>query len=173
MFDRWAMKASATIAPLDITNPNSFSGYAVYTNLSVPGGNVERIGGEAVGALGDLETFATNFDANCTSCTPVANIIWFPQFSGVTAYSITTFGRGEVIEGSGVGPITAQLDLELPDGFTVASSVPELSTWTMLLIGFCGFGLMAYRRKQQTAFSPRNVTLMTSNKAAFGRSFCL
>jgi hypothetical protein len=32
--------------------------------------------------------------------------------------------------------------------FALASAVPEPSTWAMMIIGFCGVGFMAYRRKQ-------------------------
>jgi hypothetical protein len=32
--------------------------------------------------------------------------------------------------------------------FTVASAVPEPSTWAMMILGFVGIGFMAYRRKQ-------------------------
>jgi hypothetical protein len=42
------------------------------------------------------------------------------------------------------------------DSFSVASvtsAVPEPSTWAMMILGFCGIGFMAYRKKQQdTAF---------------------
>jgi hypothetical protein len=31
---------------------------------------------------------------------------------------------------------------------TIASSVPEPSTWAMMTLGFFGVGFMAYRRKQ-------------------------
>jgi hypothetical protein len=31
---------------------------------------------------------------------------------------------------------------------TIASAVPEPSTWAMIILGFCGLGFMAYRRKQ-------------------------
>jgi hypothetical protein len=31
-------------------------------------------------------------------------------------------------------------------------SVPEPSTWAMMILGFCGIGFMAYRRKGQDAF---------------------
>lgn len=41
-----------------------------------------------------------------------------------------------------------------PDGFfvsvtnaTIAGAVPEPSTWAMMILGFCGVGFMAYRRK--------------------------
>jgi PEP-CTERM motif len=38
------------------------------------------------------------------------------------------------------------------EGFTAA--VPEPSTWAMMILGFCGLGFMAYRRKQNgTALS--------------------
>ena len=30
---------------------------------------------------------------------------------------------------------------------TVTAAVPESSTWAMMLLGFCGLGFMAYRRK--------------------------
>jgi hypothetical protein len=32
---------------------------------------------------------------------------------------------------------------------TVTPAVPEPSTWAMMLLGFCGLGYMAYRRKSQ------------------------
>jgi hypothetical protein len=32
-----------------------------------------------------------------------------------------------------------------------AAAVPELSTWAMMLLGFAGLGLMAYRRKSKSA----------------------
>nr|WP_208764270.1 PEPxxWA-CTERM sorting domain-containing protein [Bradyrhizobium guangdongense] len=28
------------------------------------------------------------------------------------------------------------------------AAVPEPSTWAMMMLGFCGLGFMAYRRKQ-------------------------
>jgi hypothetical protein len=31
---------------------------------------------------------------------------------------------------------------------TIAAAVPEPSTWAMMVLGFCGLGFMAYRRKQ-------------------------
>ena len=34
------------------------------------------------------------------------------------------------------------------DGVGVTPSVPEPSTWAMMILGFCGVGFMAYRRKQ-------------------------
>ncbi len=32
--------------------------------------------------------------------------------------------------------------------FAIASAIPEPSTWAMMILGFCGLGFIAYRRKQ-------------------------
>jgi hypothetical protein len=42
-----------------------------------------------------------------------------------------------------------------PSGLNVeilTTGVPETSTWVMMILGFLGVGLMAYRRKQNTSF---------------------
>lgn len=33
--------------------------------------------------------------------------------------------------------------------FEVVAAVPEPSTWAMMILGFCGLGFMAYRRRQR------------------------
>ena len=38
-------------------------------------------------------------------------------------------------------------------GATAVAAVPEPSTWAMMIVGFLGLGFMAYRRRNQTAFS--------------------
>jgi hypothetical protein len=35
--------------------------------------------------------------------------------------------------------------------FTISSAVPEPSTWAMMILGFAGVGVMAYRRKSKPA----------------------
>jgi len=42
---------------------------------------------------------------------------------------------------TGQGPFNAAFSL------TGESTVPETSTWAMIILGFCGLGYMAYRRK--------------------------
>jgi hypothetical protein len=46
--------------------------------------------------------------------------------------------------------VAITLDLADPSGAlvtTTASAAPEPSTWAMMILGFCGLGFMAYRRK--------------------------
>jgi hypothetical protein len=38
--------------------------------------------------------------------------------------------------------------------YGAVSAVPEPSTWAMMILGFCGFGFMAYRRKNRVALCP-------------------
>jgi hypothetical protein len=52
------------------------------------------------------------------------------------------------IEGStsNVADFSYTLSIDLPDGLSLSPPVPEPSTWTMLLLGFVGIGLMRRRR---------------------------
>jgi hypothetical protein len=36
---------------------------------------------------------------------------------------------------------------------TGVAAVPEPSTWVMMILGFCGLGFMAYRRKNSARFA--------------------
>jgi PEP-CTERM motif len=48
-----------------------------------------------------------------------------------------------------VGDLTDTIDVQIGAGLTAA--VPEPGTWAMMMLGFCGVGFMAYRRKQASA----------------------
>jgi len=56
---------------------------------------------------------------------------------------------------------------DLTFGTAGVGSVPEPSTWAMMILGFVGIGFMAYRRETPRYRWPDSIT------AAFGRSFCL
>jgi hypothetical protein len=43
------------------------------------------------------------------------------------------------------GPLSVDVQIDLPSGFSIAA-VPEPSTWAMLLIGFAAIGFAGYRR---------------------------
>jgi PEP-CTERM motif len=57
--------------------------------------------------------------------------------------SITSF-----VENFGATPINVYLTIDLPEKGFYITAVPEPSTWAMMLIGFAGIGLMAYRRNK-------------------------
>jgi hypothetical protein len=61
-------------------------------------------------------------------------------------------GSGQFTVSSALGQEIVNLDptvAVVTDGVT--SAVPEPSTWAMMILGFCGVGFMAYRRKQNGA----------------------
>ncbi len=59
------------------------------------------------------------------------------------SYTIT----GTVLS-SPCGSGTAAAELVATTAPAMAAAVPEPSTWAMMILGFCGLGFMAYRRKQ-------------------------
>ena len=67
--------------------------------------------------------------------------VW-QQFSlaGVATTNSTTF---EFLNGDPATDNSNGLD-----NVVITTAVPELSTWAMMILGFCGVGFMAYRRKQ-------------------------
>jgi len=48
---------------------------------------------------------------------------------------------------SGFNPQEAFALNRVAGQFEIAAAVPEPSTWAMMILGFCGLGFMAYRRK--------------------------
>lgn len=50
---------------------------------------------------------------------------------------------------SGVGNANGQIPLTL----TLNAAVPELSTWGMMILGFCGLGCIAYRRRKSAGLA--------------------
>jgi hypothetical protein len=67
---------------------------------------------------------------------------------------LITFGTTN----SSLGNVAFVADYAAPDGgptghigATIASTVPEPSTWAMMIPGFCGLSFMAYRRKRSGA----------------------
>ena len=50
-------------------------------------------------------------------------------------------------------PAFTEVGVASQDGIndgTLITAVPEASTWAMMILGFCGLGFMAYRRKGGT-----------------------
>jgi hypothetical protein len=45
------------------------------------------------------------------------------------------------------------LDVAAFDSIAAVASVPEPSTWAMMILGFAGIGFMAYRRSRKNAIA--------------------
>jgi hypothetical protein len=82
----------------------------------------------------------------------------FVSSPGETSAATNTFGAGQTynaapftlfyVEGNGA---PAELDVRV-NGANLTTDVPEPSTWAMMILGFCGVGFLAYRRKSNPAF---------------------
>jgi len=88
--------------------------------------------------------------------------LYFP--SAPAGLILDDFGLGVLLNNGdqlGIGPVNGSsglYDVVSSDGqeyddvmFSVSAvtpAVPEPSTWAMMILGFCGLGFMAYRRKQ-------------------------
>jgi hypothetical protein len=70
-----------------------------------------------------------------------------PDFNPLFAWSGAN-APGDGSYQSGVGPRTYDRAFSL-DG--AVSGVPEPSTWAMMILGFCGLGFLAHRRRNQTS----------------------
>jgi PEP-CTERM motif len=102
----------------------------------------------------DLSTSVLGTAAEFTSSNSTAT------GSGLTATATQlsfNFAAGDTFEITGVGgdfELTNHAELDVGKDGTggrsdtiLASAVPEPSTWAMMILGFCGLGFMAYRRK--------------------------
>jgi hypothetical protein len=69
------------------------------------------------------------------------------QFNGTDIAGTNTL---EIFYADREGP-GAFLSVDASVPLTGVSAVPETSTWAMMILGFCGVGFMAYRRKSKPA----------------------
>jgi hypothetical protein len=118
---------------VDATPPVHQDGFGTYTyGITLP--NSPNPNG-----LQELTFFVTDPDVLSTS----SFLVGVPNGNGnggAVAYFVADiYGNGKT------GPIGA-----INSGSNTTPSVPEPSTWAMMILGFFGVGFMAYRRKSQT-----------------------
>lgn len=93
-------------------------------------------------SLGDFSvTLPPLVDSSLTPGAPLQHYVLdiTTTIAGNLSFAAYNGGNG----GTNVGPIL--------DNVTLASGVPEASTWAMMILGFMGVGFMAYRRKSPAA----------------------
>jgi hypothetical protein len=97
----------------------------------IPGGTFER-------------TSLLSDDSGLTA-TYVGSFTATGDFTFVPIFFGDRYGN-QVCVGGDNGPGCSEVSFSVI-GQTIATAVPEPSTWAMLLIGFAGIGVMTYRRK--------------------------
>ena len=123
---------AVTVAPGSIT-----AGFAAGSNSNPEDGlgdftNAIQFGGKQSDHVQLLELTFTD-----TGTLSLANFGLSSGGSANAFFAADIFGDGTT------GPIGA---------IGAVGSVPEPSTWAMMILGFMGVGFMAYRRKNQTSF---------------------
>jgi hypothetical protein len=90
---------------------------------------------------GDKVTVTANDGTTITVGAGVPNSFLYPE-GKVTLNDRGSFTSVVITASDAVGPQSLAIG-------NLTSSVPEPSTWAMLILGFCGLGFMAYRRKSK------------------------
>jgi hypothetical protein len=138
----------------------------VDVNFFVPGSNTPALTNGFGAVFTDVDlantTSLTFFDSANNSLgtffVPVSVGNEGLSFLGVD-FGSAVVSRVRIVSGNAaLGPNeTAGLDLGVMDDFiygepiNATGAVPELSTWAMMMLGFCGVGFMTYRRKSRAA----------------------
>ena len=126
-------------APGNITNSTSASFPSFFALLV----------GAPAGATFDKSSWDGSVFSNGTVLSPPfpnSTETTFNGPPGIGAGDSTTLGVGFSIPASAVGPQTFEVVLT-----PSVASVPEPSTWAMMLLGFAGLGFTGYRRRQKFA----------------------
>lgn len=133
------VEAMLTVNGVSIAFGGSYYGHVMASN---PGG------------VAFLETGAGEIKSGHTSFLTFTTT----DFSGTLPIDVTTSfdwafgGTGSLQYITSQGDVGAFGQLNASSlSLSVTSGVPEGSTWAMMILGFCGLGLMAYRRKAEPA----------------------
>jgi opacity protein-like surface antigen len=135
------VNAVLTIGGTSISVPGSFLGTAL--NVQDPAGNASATEEE----VSADNSFGNSVLAEARSS---SNPTLFP-YSLTTPFNIPI--AGDILADGNFslkdpGAINTYGNFNITN---VTSAVPEPSTWAMMILGFCGIGFMAYRRKSKSA----------------------
>ena len=143
----------STNAPWGGASVTGFEITAVSGDVFGPGGGAitSVISNPNQGSGGSTTNYGFIYDNNLFGTSPYLNLygvlfttapsgsIWNLWGTSPTDYELYTYSSGQ---GEGV---------DVHGTMTVAA-VPEPTTWAMMVLGFAGVGLLAYRRKSKLAF---------------------
>jgi hypothetical protein len=88
---------------------------------------------------------------------PISQRVAYDQSTVIDFYASCVGVPGCNLTGNGQ-PYVYRFDAITPNpdslgSWTVTTDVPEPSTWAMMIVGFCGLGWLAYRRKNRFALN--------------------
>jgi hypothetical protein len=128
----------------------TYSGITPSANFTIPGGNPQSAGSLHMDGTGFF-SFGLEGVGNGGSSPDGSSLKFTITAAGLDLSDITTNALGQFFAAdilSGTTGNTGAIDVST----VTMSSVPEPSTWAMMILGFVGVGFMAYRRKSQSSF---------------------
>jgi hypothetical protein len=165
------LPVAATIAPASaapVTDTFTLTGVAEEGQPVGPSGSFTITGTENANGSVTVTGITGTFDGSMITGLTSNNLagpdqLFFPAstpvvdgnglgFSLADGADLQMFAPGGSVEADnlaadGVVELTGTLRNSFAD-LTLTAAVPEPSTWAMMILGFCGLGFMAYRRKQ-------------------------
>jgi hypothetical protein len=143
-FQIYVAKIAGNSSPNEIGNPLPAvfvpAQTSIFTLTRTGGGDFSLVSLDFASFSGDFFVFGMLGSANVFSDTNSP-----PPTNTFTTFSLPT----NVIDSA-----TFQFDAQITssiDNIIATPAVPEPSTWAMMILGFCGVGFMAYRRKAKPA----------------------
>jgi len=124
--------------------------------LGVALSNCSLSGGAAGFSCGP-SNFKPHFDVNFDPSNPQTPLYYdlielgYDDGHGGTGSGTIFFADGTFAQLGIFGIDITRIGVSPDASLTIASAVPEPSTWAMMILGFVGLGTIAYRRKSRTA----------------------
>jgi len=141
-------------------SPSSIiTGSTATLDLQITNGPPTHGGGVSPDAITGADlTFNSGDGQSFHLVTPVGSHDYQHQFTYLTPglFSPEVTGLVSGVEFTAVSVIPYSQSLDLTSSLQVNSptaAVPEPSTWAMMLLGFCGLGCLAYRRKSKAVLA--------------------
>jgi PEP-CTERM motif len=110
-------------------------------SATLSGGLLGSFGSFETNAAGQLSVLSFSFEENGTSTNGSGSFVVFLNGSneifGTNPFGIDAFAPPTISNTS----------------ISAVSTVPEPSTWAMMILGFCGLGFMVYRKKTAARFA--------------------
>ena len=151
--------AVTTDGATGVLSPSDFTAWSLELNGNGASYHIASsdVGAVVWGSGTDVTASATRLYFNFSG--PPGFLVFQDGFSSGEHYYCDQSVSGACLNGASVVPVfyaDPSTQVILPTGNQIigTSAVPEPSTWAMLLIGFAGLGIAAYRRSRKDRTAP-------------------